>query len=60
MQAMEGGLREWEATPEGTVAKIILLDQFTRNVHRGSGKAFAGDQEVGGRAFCGMMLRPPL
>lgn len=28
------------------IAKVIMLDQFTRNVYRGSPKAFAGDAEA--------------
>ena len=41
--AVAGGLREWDATPEGAVARIIVLDQFTRNTGRGTARAFAGD-----------------
>lgn len=33
---------EWKSTPRGTVALIIVLDQFTRNIFRGSAKMFAG------------------
>jgi len=28
------------------IAKVVMLDQFTRNVYRGSPKAFAGDAEA--------------
>ncbi len=42
-QALAGGLRDWEATPLGRLARILLLDQFTRNSFRASGRAFAGD-----------------
>jgi len=41
--AMEGGLTDWCDSPEGTLAYIILLDQFTRNIFRNSPKAFAAD-----------------
>ena len=41
--AIDGGLREWDATPHGALARLIVLDQFTRNVHRGTPRAFAGD-----------------
>lgn len=34
------------APPLGRLALIILLDQFTRNVFRGSGQAFAGDMQA--------------
>jgi uncharacterized protein (DUF924 family) len=42
-QALAGGLLEWDATPHGALARIVVLDQFTRNVFRGSARAFAGD-----------------
>jgi uncharacterized protein (DUF924 family) len=42
-QALDGGLRDWENTPLERLALVLLLDQFTRNVYRGSGQAFAGD-----------------
>ncbi len=36
-------LDAWGATPDGALALIILLDQFPRNVWRGTGHAFATD-----------------
>jgi len=36
-------LTAWEATPEGALALIIVLDQFSRNMFRDSPKAFAAD-----------------
>lgn len=42
-RAIGGELQAWSAEPEGAVAHILVLDQFTRNVHRGSAQAFAGD-----------------
>ena len=43
-QAMAGGLREWDLLgPEGILARILLLDQFTRNAFRGKPASFAGD-----------------
>ena len=41
--ALAGRLDDWAAQPAGTLALILLLDQFTRNVHRGTPQAFAGD-----------------
>jgi uncharacterized protein (DUF924 family) len=41
--ARAGGLEDWEATAEGMLARILLLDQFTRNMFRGTARAFAGD-----------------
>ena len=43
-QAVSGGLREWDAQgPAGTLARILVLDQFTRNAGRGTPASFAGD-----------------
>jgi uncharacterized protein (DUF924 family) len=36
-------LDHWAETPEGSLALLILLDQFPRNVFRGTGHAFASD-----------------
>lgn len=33
----------WSASPESRLASILVLDQFTRNIFRGSARAFAGD-----------------
>ena len=33
----------WRATPEGALAEIIVLDQFSRNIYRDSPRAFAQD-----------------
>jgi uncharacterized protein (DUF924 family) len=42
-QGMAGALDHWAETPEGALALSILLDQFPRNLHRGSLLAFAAD-----------------
>lgn len=42
-QALAGQLEHWTTTPRGTLALVILLDQFTRNIGRGTPEAFAGD-----------------
>jgi uncharacterized protein (DUF924 family) len=43
-QAVAGGLREWDQQgPTGVLARILLLDQFTRNAYRGTPASFAGD-----------------
>lgn len=44
--ALRGGLTGWESSPRGALARILLLDQFTRNVHRDTATAFAGDGEA--------------
>jgi uncharacterized protein (DUF924 family) len=42
-EAIAGGLHDWTATPQGTLALILVLDQFTRNTGRDTPRAFAGD-----------------
>ena len=41
--ALAGRLESWSATRPGTLALILLLDQFTRNGFRETPRAFAGD-----------------
>ena len=41
--AVQGGLQDWETPLHSRLALLILLDQFTRNVFRGTGHAFEGD-----------------
>ncbi len=43
-RAKEGSLSLWLTYPSGTLAYIILLDQFARNMFRGSSKAFEADK----------------
>ena len=42
-QAMKGELFAWRATPKGRLAEIIVLDQFSRNIFRGTPKAYSQD-----------------
>lgn len=42
-QAASGTLDHWGDNPHGRLALIILLDQFSRSVWRGSPRAFAQD-----------------
>jgi uncharacterized protein (DUF924 family) len=42
-QATQNELDEWADTPRGRLALIVLLDQFTRNIYRDDGQAFAYD-----------------
>lgn len=42
-EALSGGLTDWEADPRSRLALIVLLDQLSRNVHRGQRRAFDGD-----------------
>ena len=45
-QALQGKLDDWTKSTEGKLALILLLDQFCRNIFRGSPKAFAGDKQA--------------
>ncbi|MEM7664634.1 MAG: DUF924 family protein [Pseudomonadota bacterium] len=45
-QAKRGELDHWAETPRGLLALVIVLDQFSRNIHRGDGKAFAQDKKA--------------
>ena len=42
-QAARGELFSWRETAPGRLAEIIVLDQFSRNVWRGTPRAFAQD-----------------
>ncbi len=42
-EARAGAFDHWGETPEGALGLVILLDQVSRNIHRGSPLAFAGD-----------------
>ena len=41
--AARGDLNEWELTPEGALAVILLLDQFPRNMFRGKRETYKTD-----------------
>lgn len=41
--ARSGALAAWRDSSAGVLALAILLDQFPRNLHRGSAEAFAAD-----------------
>jgi uncharacterized protein (DUF924 family) len=42
-RASRGGLDEWTATVRGRLALIVILDQFSRHIYRGTAQAFAQD-----------------
>jgi len=42
-RAIQCELYEWRKEPEGRLAEIIILDQFSRNMFRNSPQAFASD-----------------
>ena len=42
-RAVLGELHDWRDTPEGCLAEIVVLDQFSRNLYRDDARAFAAD-----------------
>ena len=42
-RAKEGQLSNWRTKPQGRLAEIIVLDQFSRNIFRGEAESFACD-----------------
>ena len=42
--AAGGALRAWEASAEGALALVLLLDQVPRNIFRGTPRAYAADR----------------
>ena len=45
-KAVEGEFDEWTESPHGTLALLILLDQFPRNMFRDTERAFATDTKA--------------
>lgn len=45
-QAAKGELLSWREAPESALALIIILDQFSRNMFRGSPLSFASDKKA--------------
>lgn len=45
-QAAAGELYAWRVTPRGRLAEVIVLDQFSRNIFRGTPQAFAQDAQA--------------
>lgn len=44
--ALTGARDHWSTTMRGRAALVLLLDQFTRNIFRGTSKAFGGDPQA--------------
>ncbi len=45
-EAETGHLDDWQNTGEGSLALVILLDQFSRNLYRGSSDAYRNDEQA--------------
>ena len=44
--AVLGQLFDWRLTPQGRLAEIVVLDQFSRNIYRDGREAFAQDPQA--------------
>ncbi len=45
-QATNNQLDEWSDAPRGCLALVVLLDQFSRNIYRGTPRAFEADPKA--------------
>jgi uncharacterized protein (DUF924 family) len=45
-RALRGELDAWSDSAHGALARVLLLDQFTRNAFRGQPRSFAGDAQA--------------
>jgi len=54
--AEQGKLAHWESSPRRRLALILLFDQFSRNIYRGSARAYAQDLEALSLTVSGMQL----
>lgn len=55
--ALAGDFQAWDRNPWGALARLLLLDQFTRNIFRDTPQAFAGDAQA---LEIALALRPHL
>lgn len=54
--AQRGACDAWATTVRGRLALLLVLDQFSRNLHRGTAAAFAGDARAQTLALQGLHL----
>ena len=55
--ARQGALDAWAETPSGALALLLVLDQFPRNLHRGTAEAFASDAHARAIAWQAALVR---
>jgi len=58
--AVSGRLGHWQQTPRMRLALIIVLDQFSRNIYRGTPRAFAQDAAALAQTLAGIEARHDL
>jgi uncharacterized protein (DUF924 family) len=56
LEAERGGLTAWESGPRRRLALILLLDQFPRNIYRGTARAYAQDLRALSLTVSGMQF----
>jgi uncharacterized protein (DUF924 family) len=56
LAAEQGRLAHWESSPRRRLALILLFDQFSRNIYRGSARAYAQDLEALTLTVSGMQI----
>ncbi|MFI4867980.1 MAG: DUF924 family protein [Steroidobacterales bacterium] len=56
LEAECGGLTAWESGPRRRLALILLLDQFSRNIYRGTARAYAQDLRALSLTVSGMQF----
>jgi uncharacterized protein (DUF924 family) len=56
LAAEQGRLSHWESSPRRRLALILLFDQFSRNIYRGSARAYAQDLEALTLTVSGMQI----
>ena len=54
ISAKRGAFKSWEESPRGSLALIILLDQFSRNIYRDTEQSFSQDKQVLGICLNGL------
>jgi uncharacterized protein (DUF924 family) len=52
--AKRGELDDWAEQPSGRLALVIVLDQFSRNIHRGDAKTHEADEQALALALAGI------
>jgi len=56
LAAEQGELAAWESSPRRRLALILLLDQFSRNIHRDSPRAYSQDLQALSLTVSGMQV----
>ncbi len=54
--AEDGRLAAWDSSPRRRLALIVLLDQFSRHVYRGTAQAYRNDHAALSLAISGLMI----